>query len=315
MDRTKLELLRRRASEELTKMWEGRESYPTDTIAALRTVLDERGLALSVAERPPAHEPDTAVESAILPIGLADSNFASDVVRSPIPVIVHFTQDSEYDKKMTQTIDKVMSEFSGRAKMGVINIAASPKTVQEFAVTMTPTLLIFSNGHVVDYHRGFCGRLSEAEDRARSRTFRLRPAANHAGGARKGVSRSEIPRPVGPRTVLRHGVCRRLRNSVRQSVARNRLHGRRHSLWIVDRESEHGILACAEVCRDRPHAGPGEVWQNHSRVLLFEVGRSRHRLHVQAIGRPNGGWTRRRPRCIMPKRGNCERRRGSAPIR
>lgn len=50
MNVKKVDILRRKSSDELRRMWEDRDAFPPDTIAALHTVIDERKLAQPVPD-------------------------------------------------------------------------------------------------------------------------------------------------------------------------------------------------------------------------------------------------------------------------
>lgn len=64
MDHTKLKILRRKSSGELAKLWKSRDSYPPDTVAALRAVLEEKGL-VTVAENPETGTSDVTFKQPI----------------------------------------------------------------------------------------------------------------------------------------------------------------------------------------------------------------------------------------------------------
>ena len=85
-----------------------------------------------------------------------DENFAADVLKSDLPVLVDFYADwCGPCKMLTPIIEELATEYEGKWKIGKVNVDESPKTAQEYGVQSIPTLLFVKNGEVVDKLMGF----------------------------------------------------------------------------------------------------------------------------------------------------------------
>ena len=85
-----------------------------------------------------------------------DENFAADVLKSDLPVLVDFYADwCGPCKMLAPIIEELATEYEGKWKIGKVNVDESPKTAQEYGVQSIPTLLFVKNGEVVDKLMGF----------------------------------------------------------------------------------------------------------------------------------------------------------------
>lgn len=76
-----------------------------------------------------------------------DQNFDSEVLGSPLPVLVHFSATWCGPCKMVQhTVDKIADDFAGKVKVGTLDIDDSPETAKKFAVRSAPTCIVFQDG-------------------------------------------------------------------------------------------------------------------------------------------------------------------------
>ncbi|MFN4148275.1 MAG: thioredoxin TrxA [Rhodocyclaceae bacterium] len=78
-----------------------------------------------------------------------DASFKSDVLESPIPVLVDYWAEWCGPCKMIAPIlDEVAKEYSGRLKVAKLNIDENPKTPGEYGIRGIPTLILYKNGNV-----------------------------------------------------------------------------------------------------------------------------------------------------------------------
>lgn len=84
-------------------------------------------------------------------IELNDVNFDQEVKRSTMPVLVDFFAPWCGPCKMQSPIvDDLSSEFSGKARIGKINIDENKVSAEEYSVSSIPSLLVFKDGKMVE---------------------------------------------------------------------------------------------------------------------------------------------------------------------
>ncbi len=80
---------------------------------------------------------------------VTDANFKSDVLDSPVPVLVDYWAEWCGPCKMIAPIlDEVARDYSGRLKVAKLNIDENPKTPGEYGIRGIPTLILFKGGNV-----------------------------------------------------------------------------------------------------------------------------------------------------------------------
>lgn len=80
-----------------------------------------------------------------------DANFQNEALESVIPVLVDFYADWCGPCKMVAPIvAELADEYSGKFKIGKLNVDEQPATAEKYRVMSIPTLLILKNGAVVD---------------------------------------------------------------------------------------------------------------------------------------------------------------------
>ena len=86
---------------------------------------------------------------------LTDKNFNEEVVKSAIPVLVDFWAEWCGPCKMIgPVIDEMATEYSGRVKIGKVNVDDQQQLAAQFKISSIPTLLIFKGGQVVEQMMG-----------------------------------------------------------------------------------------------------------------------------------------------------------------
>lgn len=88
-------------------------------------------------------------------IKVTDANFDSEVMKSAQPVLLDFGATwCGPCKQLAPIVEELAGEYTGRLKVGAIDIEESPETAVRFGVMGVPTLVLIKNGQVSAQHTG-----------------------------------------------------------------------------------------------------------------------------------------------------------------
>jgi thioredoxin 1 len=88
-----------------------------------------------------------------------DTDFDKDVLNSDVPVLVDFWAEwCGPCRMMGPTIDQVATDYSGRVKVGKLDVDSNQQTAARYGIRGIPTLLLFKGGKVVDQKVGAIGK-------------------------------------------------------------------------------------------------------------------------------------------------------------
>jgi thioredoxin 1 len=84
-------------------------------------------------------------------IAVNAANFESEVLKSPLPVLVDFWAEWCGPCRMVlPMVEEIAVEMAGKAKVCKVNIDEAQDLAADFNVMSIPTLIIFKNGKPVD---------------------------------------------------------------------------------------------------------------------------------------------------------------------
>lgn len=85
------------------------------------------------------------------PLTVTDATFATDVERSPLPVLVDaWAAWCGPCRMLAPAIDELAAELAGRVRVAKLNVDENPATASRFDIRSIPTLLVMAGGREVD---------------------------------------------------------------------------------------------------------------------------------------------------------------------
>lgn len=82
-------------------------------------------------------------------VHINDANFADEVLKSPVPVLVDYWAEWCGPCKMiAPVLDDVAIEYSGKLKVAKLNIDQNPETTVRYGIRGIPTFMFFKEGQI-----------------------------------------------------------------------------------------------------------------------------------------------------------------------
>lgn len=84
-------------------------------------------------------------------VTLTDGNFDAEVLRSELPTLVDFWAEWCAPCRMVApAVEELAEEYTGRLKVGKLNVDENPMVPSQYGIRSIPSLLIFKGGTVAE---------------------------------------------------------------------------------------------------------------------------------------------------------------------
>ena len=92
-------------------------------------------------------------------VHVTEKNFDTEVLQSPVPVLVDFwAQWCGPCKQLSPIVDELADDLAGKLKVVKVNVDEAGELAANHNIMSIPTLIVFKNGKVVDQFVGAMGK-------------------------------------------------------------------------------------------------------------------------------------------------------------
>lgn len=117
--------------------------------------VDQPGILGETEDRFSLYGPGGPFPIMAKPIDVTDATFESEVLKSPVPVLLDFWAPwCGPCRAIAPALEELTGQYEGKAKIAKINIDENMNTPSQFGVRAIPTLIVFKGGKAVDQIMG-----------------------------------------------------------------------------------------------------------------------------------------------------------------
>ena len=88
-----------------------------------------------------------------------DATFEKEVLSSEVPVLVDFWAEwCGPCRMMGPTVDQVATEYTGKVKVGKLDVDSNQQTASRYGIRGIPTVLLFKGGQIIEQKVGAIGK-------------------------------------------------------------------------------------------------------------------------------------------------------------
>jgi len=84
-------------------------------------------------------------------LDFGDSNFDTEVLQSPVPVLVDFWASwCAPCRSVAPIVDALAEAYEGKVKVGKVNVDENPAIPSRYGIRGIPTIMLFKEGKLID---------------------------------------------------------------------------------------------------------------------------------------------------------------------